>query len=146
MVHIPYKGGAPAIRRGRRRRRAAHVRTPPSVLPMVHAGRLRALAVTSQNRTPLVPNVPGTAEAGLPGYSLSFWYGLFVPAGTPPEIVRKVFDAAQDALQRTDVKTLLAREGAEVATSRSPDDFAAFLVDDNRFWAKLVKDAGVKPE
>ena len=146
MVHIPYKGGAPAIAAVVAGDAQLTFGTPPSVLPMVQAGRLKALAVTSTERTPLVPGVPGTAEAGLPSFSLSFWYGLFVPAGTPPEIVARLFDAAQEALQRADVKAVLAREGADVALSKSPDEFAAFLVDDNRFWAKLVKDAGVKPE
>ena len=146
MVHIPYKGGAPAIAAVVAGDAQLTFGTPPSVLPMVQAGRLRAIAVTSPNGTPLVPGVPGTAEAGLPNYGLSFWYGLFVPVGTAPEIVRKLFDAAQIALQRADVNALLAREGAEVAPSRSPDEFAAFLEGDNRFWAKLVKDAGVKPE
>ena len=146
MVHIPYKGGAPAIAAVVAGDAQLTFGTPPSVLPMVQAGRLRAIAVTTPNGTPLVPGVPGTAEAGLPNYSLSFWYGLFVPVGTSPEIVRKLFDAAQVALQRADVKAMLAREGAEVAPSRSPDEFAAFLEGDNRFWARLVKDAGVKPE
>jgi tripartite-type tricarboxylate transporter receptor subunit TctC len=146
MVHIPYKGGAPAIAAVVAGDAQLTFGTPPSVLPMVQAGRLRAIAVTSPNGTPLVPGVPGTVEAGLPNYSLSFWYGLFVPVGTSSEIVRKLFDAAQVALQRADVKAVLAREGAEVEPSRSPDEFAAFLDGDNRFWAKLVKDAGVKPE
>jgi len=146
MVHIPYKGGAPAIAAVVAGDAQLTFGTPPSVLPMVQAGRLKALVVTSPKRSPLVPDVPGTAEAGLPSFSLSFWYGLFVPAGTPPEIVRKLYDATQDALQRADVKAALAREGAEVATSKSPDDFAAFLADDNRFWARLVRDAGVKLE
>ena len=113
---------------------------------MVQAGRLKALAVTSPQRTPLVPGVPGTAEAGLPGYSLSFWYGFFVPVGTPPEVSRKLFDAAQAVMQLPEVKAALAREGTEVAMSKSPEDFAAFLNDDNRFWARLVKDAGVKAD
>ena len=146
MVHIPYKGGAPAIQAVIAGDAQLTFGTPPSVLPMVQAGRLKALAVTSQSRTPLVPNVPGTEEAGLPAYSLSFWYGLFVPAGTPAEISKKLFDAVQEVLRRPEVSAALAREGAEVAMSKSPEEFAAFLVDDNRFWAKLVKDAGVKAE
>ena len=146
MVHIPYKGGAPAIAAVVAGDAQLTFGTPPSVLPMVQVGRLKALAVTSQSRTPLVPNVPGTEEAGLPAYSLSFWYGLFVPAGTPAEISKKIFDAAQDVLRRPEVSAALAREGAEVAMSKSPEEFAAFLVDDNRFWARLVKDAGVKAE
>jgi tripartite-type tricarboxylate transporter receptor subunit TctC len=146
MVHIPYKGGAPAIAAVVAGDAQLTFGTPPSVLPMVQAGRLKALAVTTPNRTPLVPNVPGTAEAGLPNFSLSFWYGLFVPAGTPPEIVRKLFDAAHEVMQRPEVKAGLAREGTEVALSKSTEEFAAFLAEDNRFWSRLVKDAGVKTE
>ena len=144
MVHIPYKGGAPAIASVVAGDAQLTFGTPPSVLPMVQAGRLKALAVTSPQRSPLVPDIPGMTEAGLPAFSMSFWYGLFVPVGTPPEVIRKVFDAAADALARPEVKAALAREGTEVAMSKSPDDFASFLVDDNRFWARLVKDAGVK--
>ena len=146
MVHIPYKGGAPAIQAVVAGDAQLTFGTPPSVLPMVTAGRLKALAVTSPNRTPLVPGVPGTVEAGLPAYSMSFWYGLFVPAGTPAEIARKLFDATQAVMQRDDVKAALAREGTEVALSKSAEDYATFLAEDNKFWAKLVKDAGVKGE
>jgi tripartite-type tricarboxylate transporter receptor subunit TctC len=144
MVHIPYKGGAPAIQAVVAGDAQLTFGTPPSVLPMVQAGRLRALAVTSPTRTPLVPDVPAAAESGLPGYSMSFWYGFFVPVGTPPEVMKKLFDSTQQVMQLPEVKAALAREGTEVAMSKSPEDFAAFLNDDNRFWARLVKDAGVK--
>ncbi len=146
MVHIPYKGGGPAIAAVVAGDAQLTFGTPPSVLPMVQAGRLKALAVTSPNGSALVPNVPGTIEAGLPSYSLSFWYGFFVPAGTPADISKKLFDATQAVMQRADVKAALAREGAEVAMSKSPEEFANFLVDDNRFWARLVKESGVKAE
>ncbi len=146
MVHIPYKGGAPAIQAVVAGDAQLTFGTPPSVLPMVQAGRLKALAVTSAQRSSLVPDVPGTSEAGLPNYSMSFWYGFFVPVGTPAEVMKKLFDAAQQVMQRPEVKAALAREGTEVAMSKSPEDFSAFLEEDNRFWAKLVKDAGVKPD
>ena len=146
MVHIPYKGGAPAIQAVVAGDAQITFGTPPSVLPMVTAGRLKALAVTSPTRTPLVPDVPAAAEAGLPGYTLSFWYGFFVPVGTPPEVMKRLFDATQQVMQLPEVKAALAREGTDVAMSRSPEDFAAFLADDNRFWARLVKDAGVKAD
>ncbi len=146
MVHIPYKGGAPAIQAVVAGDAQLTFGTPPSVLPMVQAGRLKALAVTSTQRTALVPGVPGTAEAGLPGFSLSFWYGFFVPMGTPPDVVKRLYAAVQTVMQLPEVKATLAREGTDVVMSRSPEDFAAFLADDNRFWARLVKDAGVKAE
>ena len=146
MTHIPYKGGAPAIQSVVAGDTQLTFGTPPSVLPMVQAGRLRALAVTSLNRSPLVPDVPGMQEAGLPAYSLSFWYGFFVPAGTPNDIIKKLFDAAAETLQRPEVKAALAREGTEVALSRSPEDFANYLVEDSKFWVRLVKESGAKSD
>jgi len=85
-------------------------------------------------------------EAGLPEYNLDFWYGFFVPAGTPPAIVQKLFAATQTAMQVPSVKAALAREGTDVSVSKSPADFAAFLAKDEKFWVKLVKDADVKLE
>jgi tripartite-type tricarboxylate transporter receptor subunit TctC len=144
MVHIPFRGGAPAIQSVIAGDTQLTFGTPPSVLPMVQAGRLRALAVSTRERTALFPDLPGMAEAGLPGYAIEFWYGFFVPAGTPQAVVKKLFDAAQAAMQQPSVKAALAREGTEVAVSASPEQFAAFLAEDARFWGKLVKDAGVK--
>jgi tripartite-type tricarboxylate transporter receptor subunit TctC len=85
-------------------------------------------------------------ESGLPNYKMDFWYGFFVPAGTPPEIVKKLFDATAVALQKPEVKAALAREGTDVSPSASPADFAAFVQQENRFWAKLAKDSGAKAE
>ena len=144
MVHIPFRGGAPAIQSVIAGDTQLTFGTPPSVLPMVQAGRLRGLAVSTRERTPLVPDLPGMAEAGLPDYAIEFWYGLFVPAGTPPAVVKKLFDAATLAAQQPAVRAALAREGTEVSLSASSEQFAAFLAEDARFWSKLVKDAGVK--
>ena len=142
MVHVPFKGGSPAVMSLVAGDTQLSFATPPSVLPMVKAGRLRALAVTSLERSPLMPEVPGMAEAGVPEFTIAFWYGLFVPAGTPPEIVKKLFDAATAAAQRPEVKATLAREGTEVALSRSPEEFAAFLGEDAKLWVRLAKESG----
>ena len=144
MTHIPFKGGAPAIQSVVAGDTQLTFGTPPSVLPMIKAGRLKGLAVTKRERTDLVPGVPGMAEAGLPEYAIEFWYGLFVPAGTPPAVTKKIFDAAIVAMGQPQVKAALAREGTEVDLSKSSDDFAAFLEKDEKLWVKLVKDAGVK--
>jgi tripartite-type tricarboxylate transporter receptor subunit TctC len=120
--------------------------TPPSVLPMVKAGRLRALAVTSHERSPLMPEIPGMAEAGFPDYALSFWYGLFVPAGTPRPVVQALYNAAAPAARDPGVKSALAREGTEVATSASPEDFAAFLAQDEKLWVRLAKETGARAD
>jgi tripartite-type tricarboxylate transporter receptor subunit TctC len=116
------------------------------VLPLVQAGRLRALATTSRNATPLIPGVPGMAEAGVPDYEIGFWYGFFVPAGTPSEVVRRLFDATAQVVNNPETAKMLAREGTETASSRSPEEFAQFLAEDARLWARLVKESGAKAE
>jgi tripartite-type tricarboxylate transporter receptor subunit TctC len=142
MEHVPFKGGAPAVVSTVAGDTQVTFATPPSVLPMVKAGRLRALAVTNRERSPLMPDIPGMEEAGFPDYALAFWYGLFVPAGTPNDIVWKLYEATAQASQRPEVKAALAREGTEVSISRSPNDFAAFLAEDSKFWVKLVRESG----
>jgi tripartite-type tricarboxylate transporter receptor subunit TctC len=146
LVGIPFKGGAPSVQSVIAGDTQVTFATPPSVLPQIKGGRLVGLGVTTADRFPLVPALPGMKEAGLPAYKMDFWYGFFVPAGTPPEIVKKLFDATNVALQRPEVKAALAREGTDVSTSASPADFAAFVKDENRFWAKLAKDSGAKAE
>lgn len=142
MEHVPFKGGAPAVVSVVSGDVQVTFATPPSVLPMVKAGRLRALAVTQRERSALMPDIPGMAEAGFPEYELAFWYGLFVPAGTPNEIIWKLYEATSAAAQRPEVKAALAREGTEVSLSKSPIDFGEFLAQDEKFWVKLVKDTG----
>jgi len=146
LVGIPFKGGAPSVQSVIAGDTQVTFATPPSVLPQIKGGRLVGLGVTTTDRFPLVPDLPGMKEAGLPAYKMDFWYGFFVPAGTPPEIVKKLFDATNVALQRPEVKAALAREGTDVSASASPADFAAFVKDENRFWAKLAKDSGAKAE
>jgi len=144
MVHVPFKGGGPAVQSVLAGDTQVTFATPPSVLPLVQAGRLRALALTSRLRTPLVPDLPGMEEAGLADYEISFWYGFFFPAGTRPEIVKKLFEATISALQQPEVKQAFAREATETAASRSPEEFAAFLAEDAKFWVRLVKESGAK--
>ena len=146
MVHVPYKGGGPAVQSVLAGDTQLSFATPPSVLPLVQAGRLKALAVTSRNRTPLVPGVPGMAEAGLPDYEIAFWYGVFVPAGTPTEATEKLFAATRQALGSPKVNETLAKEGTEASGSRSPSDFAEFISGEQVLWSRLVKESGAKPE
>jgi tripartite-type tricarboxylate transporter receptor subunit TctC len=146
MVHVPYKGGGPAVQSVLAGDTQLSFATPPSVLPLVQAGRLRALAITSRNRSALVPDVPGMAEAGLPDYEISFWYGFFVPAATPPETVRRLFQATARALQAPETGRAFAREGTEISASTSPEDFASFIAQDAGLWTRLVRDAGVKAD
>lgn len=144
LTHIPFRGGGPAIQSLIAGDTQVTFGTPPSVLPMIQAGRLKGLAVSTAERTALVPGVPGMREAGLPEYSIEFWYGIFVPAATPAPVVKKIYEAAQWAMAQANVKAALNREGTDVDLSKSPEQFAAFLQEDAKFWVKLVKSAGVK--
>ena len=146
IVHVPFKGGAPAVQSVLAGDTQLSFATPPSVLPLVQAGRLRALAVTSRNRTPLVPGVPGMGEAGLPDYEIAFWYGVFVPAGTPAEVMQRLYTATSEALRSPNVAPALARDGTEVSGSASPADFSAFLAQEAPLWARLVKESGAKAD
>ena len=146
MTLVPYRGGGPAVQSVMAGDTQLTFGTSPSVLPHASSGRLRAIAVSTRERSPLVPDLPGMKEAGLPEYHIEFWYGMFLPAGTPPAIVRKVYEATIAAMQQPSVKAALAREGTEVSISSSPDHFKSFLVDDGKFWVDLVKNANVKVE
>jgi len=151
MVHVPFKGGAPSVQALLAGDVQVSFATPPSVLPHVKTaqnpgGRLLALAVTSRERTPLVPGVPGMAEAGLPDYEISFWYGFFFPAGTPREYVKRLFDATAAAVANPAVGKALEHGGTETAGSKSPEDFVAFIAEDAKLWARVVKESGVKAD
>src|SRR5687768_6665553 len=146
MVHVPFKGGAPAVQSVLAGDTQLAFATPPSVLPLVQAGRLRALATTSQQSTPLIPGVPGMAEAGLADYEIGFWYGFFVPAGTPADVVRKLYEVTNQVVKAPETARILAREGTETASSASPQEFARFLVEDAKLWERLVKESGAKAE
>jgi tripartite-type tricarboxylate transporter receptor subunit TctC len=146
LTPIPFKGGAPSVQSVIAGDTQVTFATPPSVLPQIKGGRLVGLGVTSTERSPLVPDLPGMREAGLPAFRIDFWYGFFVPQGTPPEIVKKLSEATVAALQRPEVKAALEREGTEVAPAGTPADFGVFVKDENQFWAKLAKDSGAKAE
>ena len=151
IVHVPFKGGAPSVQALLAGDIQLSFATPPSVLPHLRSaqnpgGRLLALAVTSRERSPLVPGVPGMAEAGLPEYEIGFWYGFFAPAGTPREVAKRVFDATAAAAAQPAVTQILAHAGTETAASKSPEDFAAFIAEDEKLWSRVVKDAGVKAD
>jgi tripartite-type tricarboxylate transporter receptor subunit TctC len=144
MTHVPFRGGSLSIQSVIAGDTQLTFGTPPSVLPMIQSGRLRGLGVSARERSALAPNLPGMQEAGLPDYQIEFWYGLFVPVGTPKAVVQKLYDAAQIAMKQPNVKVALAREGTDISLSASPLDFAKFLTEDERFWVKLVKSADVK--
>lgn len=146
MVHVPFKGGSLAVQSVVAGDTQMTFGTPPSVLPLVQSGRLRALGITARNRSPLVPDLPGMTEAGLPDYEMSFWYGIFVPAGTPAPVIKRVYDAGVAAVKLPETAKAFAREGTETAMSKSPEEFALFLVEDAKLWVRLVKESKLTAE
>jgi len=126
MVHVPYKGLAPALNDLLVGRVDLMFSSLVAIIPQIQAGKLRALAVTGKHRTPLLPEVPTIAEAGLPDYQAGSWYGLLAPAGTPPDIISKIHAASTRALAQESVRAQLASEGAE-AIGGSPAEFAAHI-------------------
>jgi tripartite-type tricarboxylate transporter receptor subunit TctC len=143
MLHVPYKGDTPALVDLVGGQVHLMFGTAVSFLPYVSAGRLRALAVTNPKRSPIVPNVPTIAESGLPGFEALQWFGVFVPAGTPRDIVSRLHADIVKSLKLADVRERLISLGAEVV-GNAPDQFAAFQKADSVKWAKIVKESGAK--
>jgi len=146
MVHVPYKSGGQSVQSVLAGDTQVTFATAPSVMPLVQSGRLRGLAVTTRARSRLVAGLPGMEEAGLPGYDISIWYGFFAPAGTPREIVTRLFDATIVALQNPKLKEVLAHDGTETSPSRSPAEFAAFLGGEGKAMARVIRQSGIKIE
>ena len=146
MVHIPYKGAAPAMSDLLSGQVHLMFDNLANALPNVKAGRLRALAVTTLARSPAVPDLPTVAESGLPGFDLTTWFGVMVPAGTPPEIVIKLNAEIVRALNTKDMHERLETMGAEAPTNNTPEHFAAFIRTEAAKYARVVKESGAKVE
>src|SRR6185295_14871234 len=112
-------------------------------LQLIKAGKLRALGVTTPERSPIAPQIPTIAEAGLPGYDMTNWYGLFVPTGTPAPVIAKLNGEVARILNLPDLKTRLADDGMTVVAS-SPEKFAEFLARETAKYAKVIEAAGIK--
>jgi tripartite-type tricarboxylate transporter receptor subunit TctC len=146
MLHVPYKGGAPSIQAVAAGDVQLTFGTPPSVLPMAQGQKLRVLAVTSGQRSPLFPDVPSVAEAGVKGYDYTFWFGLFAPAGLPPEMAQKLFDASVAALNDPDVKARLEKSGNESAPSKSLAEFRIWALAEGAKSKELTERSGATVE
>jgi tripartite-type tricarboxylate transporter receptor subunit TctC len=145
VLHIPYKGGAPAITDLLGERISFMPINPVEVIAHIRAGKLRALAVASDKRFPLLPDVPTVAEAGLPGYEVSVWWGLAAPAKTPPEIVRQLNAETNALLANPAIANKLAELGV-VVTPGTSDQFIAFIKVQTDLWSGVIKSAGIQPD
>ena len=145
MVHIPYKGTAPGVvdlLAGQVLVMAPNLLT---ALPHIKSGKLRALAVTSAKRSVALPEIPTVAEAALPGYDSTQWYGVLAPAGTSRAIILRLHEEIVHALRDDEVGKRLAADGAE-AVGSTPEEFAAFIKSESEKWAKVAAAAGIKAE
>jgi tripartite-type tricarboxylate transporter receptor subunit TctC len=143
MQHVPYKGSAPAVSDLLGGQVQLMFDNLPSALPHIKGGKLKALAVTSASRAPALPDVPTIAEAGVPGFEASSWFGLLAPAGTSRDIVTKVNSEVAKWVASPDAKEKLTAAGANVAGG-SPEDFAKHIAAETSKWAKVVKESGAK--
>jgi len=144
-VHVPYKGGAPALADLVAGQLAFMIENVPGTLPLVKDGKLRALAITSRTRSPLVPDLPTMEEAGVPGYEMVGWNGIFVPKGTPDDIAGKLHDALAKVLRSSAAKEQMATLGAE-AIGNPQGEFAAFVKAESTRWGAIIREKGIKPE
>ena len=145
ITHIPYKGGAPATTDLMGGQVDMMFEQMYAAAPSIRAGKLRALAISSKMRSPLFPDIPTMAEAGVPGFEVQNWQGLIAPAGTPAAVVRTLNEAVNKALADATIKEQMLAQGNELGGG-SPELFAALIKSEADRWGKLVKSAAIKPE
>ncbi len=145
MVHIPFKGGGQAVTALIGGQVQLNFATIPSVLPHVRSGKLRAIAVTTSQRSPAIPEVPTITESGVPGYDHAPWNGMLAPSRTPAGIIARLNTEAAKAMHSPELRIALSTEGAE-PVGNSPLAFGAILREETAKWAKVIKAAGIKAD
>jgi tripartite-type tricarboxylate transporter receptor subunit TctC len=145
ILHVPYKGGGPAVADVFGGHVTAMFATLPSAIALIKSGKLRALAVTGLHRSPALPDVPTAKEAGLPGLVVTTWNGVLAPAGTPPEIVERLHKVLAAGVADPIIKKNFAQLGAEVEIT-SPSEFAAQIRNDYDRWSSVIKQAGISAQ
>lgn len=140
MVHVPYKGSSPAVADLLGGQITMIFDNLPSALPHIKSGKFKALAVTSAERSAQLPDVPTMAEAGVPGYEVVSWFGLWAPAGTPPQIVAKINKEVVDIIRTPEMQKQILGLGA-IPHPESPAEFAAFVDSEGKKWAEVVRGA-----
>jgi tripartite-type tricarboxylate transporter receptor subunit TctC len=145
LTAVPYKGAAPAITDLIGGQIDVMFTTVASAASLVESGQLRAIAVTSAERSPAFPRLPTVAEAGVPGYSAESWYGLFAPAGTSAAIIERLNQSAAAAVQSDGFRKLGANEGL-VLIARPPEELDRYVRSEEQRWRRVIEDAGIKVE
>lgn len=142
LVHVPYRGAGPAMNDLIAETIDLIITTPPAVVGFVQAGSIRALAITSSARHPMLPEVPTTAEAGMPGFELEAWFGLYAPASTPQPVVARLAEEIGRIVQGREFQRR-AEESGTYATYRPPSDLAAFTRTELARWSAIIHDLGI---
>ncbi len=142
MVHVPYKGSGPAIQDVLAGQVQVFISTPPSLMQHVQSGKLKGLAVTGKSRHPGMPNVPTTAEAGLPSFQLESWVALYAPAGTPAPVITKLTDSVKQSLALPEIKDRSDAAGVELRYL-NPAQTDVLVKKEIPFWAKAIKAANI---
>lgn len=145
IVHLPYKGGGPAVIAILGGEVDMTFATLPSVTQHIRNGRLRPLAVTGTQRSAFLPEVPTMIQSGLPGFEVVTWLGLLAPTGTPREVIVKLNTAVNAVMGNADVRALVAAQAGDVVTG-TPEQFGALIRRDSERWAKVIREAGIKAE
>lgn len=145
IQHVPYKGGAPSLIDLIAGRTDFIVSNLPECISYIKGGRLRPLAITTSTRHPLIPDVPTVAQAGMPGFEISNWTGLMVPAGTPADVIARIQAEAANVLRQPDMTQKVRDQGFEVVAS-TPQAAHAFISAEVERWGKLVREAGIKAD
>jgi tripartite-type tricarboxylate transporter receptor subunit TctC len=143
LVHVPYKGGGPAIIDLVAGNIQLIFATGASAVPQIKAGRIKGIAVTTIKRSQLVPDIPTISEAGLKGFDANNWYGIMVPAKTPRPIIDRLNKETARILNTQEIKTILFNQGLDVAPG-TPEQFGAYIKQERIKWAKVIKDSGAK--
>jgi tripartite-type tricarboxylate transporter receptor subunit TctC len=145
IVHVPFKGGGPAMMDVIAGNTQIAIGSLVQMLPQIQAGRLKALGIGSSRRIPALPDVPTISEAGVPGYEATNWWGIAAPAGTPRSVIERLHRELTVILARPETKKRFETEGGDTQ-QMSPDEFGRFIAAETAKWARVVKDAGIHAE
>jgi tripartite-type tricarboxylate transporter receptor subunit TctC len=143
IVHVPYRGAAPAINDLLGQQVQMTFLDLPVILPQIKAGNLHPIALGAKQRAPQAPDVPTTAEVGMPDLLIENWYGMVAPAATPPEVIARLNRITTEAMSDPQVKEKLGDQGLTMVP-QMPDEFRAYIVSETKKWAKVIRDAGVE--
>jgi tripartite-type tricarboxylate transporter receptor subunit TctC len=145
LLHVAFRGGGPALTDVLGGHNKIMFSSVVNIVPHVKSGRLRALGTGGKERAPALPDVPTISEAGVPGYEANQWWGLLAPTGTPPAVVARLHKALAEVQDMPEMQQQFEREGAAIKKMSSPE-FGQFIESEMSKWARVVKQAGIKPE